>query len=170
MQVGYYNCEDERKKKKEDLYMFFSDPRYSACLFCARRTLVTGRKYLAVSWSHIGGFFDNESQMCNQDAKARSKVRAEEVDKREDEQREDGKGIKRQGREIAAMLATLVVRQESQRWMSLFIKVRSGVPVCQNIHLDGSIGSWNQGISHPSPTPSSTFLAITFYSRRESSR
>lgn len=45
----------------------------------------------------------------------------------EDEQRVDGKGIRRRGRGIAAALATLVVRQAARHWMSLFIKVRPGV-------------------------------------------
>jgi len=77
------------------------------------------------------------------------------VDEEEDEQREDGKGIRRQGRGIVAALATLVVRQASRRWMSLFIKVRSGVLVCRNVHLDGSIESWNDGrISYPPPASS----------------
>jgi len=62
------------------------------------------------------------------------------VDEGEDEQREDGKGIRRRGRGIAAALATLVIRQVPRRWMSLFIKVQSGVPACRDVHLDGSIG------------------------------
>lgn len=81
----------------------------------------------------------------------------DEEEEEEDEQWEDGKGIRTRGRGIAAALATLVVRQAPRHWMSLFIKVRSGVLVRRSIHLDGSIGSWNDGrVSRPPPSPASS--------------
>lgn len=116
---------------------------------------MTGRKYLAASLSHLAVSLAKKAERAVEVRRVARKS-AEVVDEGEDEQQKDGKGIRRRGRRIVAALGTLVVRQASRRWMSLFIKVRSGVLVCRNVHLDGSIGSWNDGrISHPPPASSS---------------
>lgn len=139
---------------KERVHLIFSDPRYP----CKVPYLLFLRSWSVEStWQQVDRTLAvSLAKKAERAVKARRVARkSAKVDEGEDEQWEDGKGIRRWGRGFVAALATLVVRQASRRWMSLFIKVRSGVMVCRNVHLDGSIGSWNdEKISHPPPASS----------------
>lgn len=65
----------------------------------------------------------------------RMKGKMKETRRRRTGRRRRGGG----GWRISGALATLVLRQPPRHWMSFFIKDRSDVPVCRDVHLDGSI-------------------------------
>ena len=117
---------------------FLPGPR-SPLLFLASVVAVTGRKHLTTACSHFTGFFGEESRERRLESPRRGGTggRAKRVKRTTTTEVETGETSRR----ISGALATLVVRQPPRHWMSFFIKDRSDVPVCWNVHLDGSIGA-----------------------------